>query len=295
LPVEALHVELLHDCPNACLACDHRALGAARLKPGVLRELFKKPEFRGLKLVSFSGGEPLLYPGLAAALEGAAKAFPAATLVLLTSLYDSDKTLGLLRRLSPAVMSRLHIGSSLDGAGPVHDAMRGRQGSFSRLQSALGAIKKEFPGLSVGLTFTATSRNAKSFHAAWAAARALGVGLAPQFLVENSSTAGLAPGLTARKALAAGLRRALREGGPALPEAPALRQALDFLAGGPSGPCGAGSTFLMLAPEGEFYLCPFLKDIRAPLRRPEALRPPAAGHRTRFCAQCFLRCVRTSL
>ncbi len=293
MPLEALHVELLHACPNACLACDHRLLGGARLSAAALDLVFASPAFRDLKLVSFSGGEPLLYPGLAAALKRAAKAFPRARLALLTSLHDPAAVQDLLRSLPRALLSRLHLGSSLDGPGPLHDELRGRPGAFAALALSLAAVKTDFPGLSAGLTFTATARNAAAFYEAWAAARRLGVPLAPQFLVPNANTAGLEPGPAERKALAAGLRRALQEAGPSSSEAAGLRQALDFLGGGPSGACGAGETFLMLAPEGEFYLCPFHKDLRAPLERPEALRPPAAGYRSRWCAGCFLRCART--
>lgn len=290
--IEALHVELLHSCPLACLACDHRALGAARLKPASLSALYALPGLKGLKLISFSGGEPLLYPGLAAVITGAAAAFPRAALVLLSSLYDTKKALRLLRRLPPAVLLRLHIGSSLDGPAGLHDEMRGRPGAFAALKASLDAIRAEFPGLSAGLTFTATRRNAASFYAAWTEARLLGVLLAPQFLVPNANTAGLELDAPAARALAAGLRRAMDECAPATPAAANLRQALDFLGGGPAGGCGAGASFLMLSPEGEFYLCPFHKDIKAPLSAPGALRPPAAGRRSRHCVSCFLRCAR---
>ena len=211
--------------------------------------------------------------------------------MLLTSLYLPGKALSLLRRLPPAVLRRLHIGSSLDGPGPVHDALRGRPGAFAALRMALAKIKREFPGVSAGLTFTATSRNAAVFHETWNEARAMGVPLGVQFLVPNDNTAGLELDAAARKALSAGLRRALEATASASPQAADLRQALGFLGGGPTAACGAGVTFLMLAPEGEFYLCPFHKEIKAPLNAPGALRPPAAGYRGRFCAECFLRCA----
>ena len=73
--IKALHIELLHSCPLNCLACDHRTLGAARLKQASLSALHALPELKGLELVSFSGGEPLLSPGLAAVIAGAAAAF----------------------------------------------------------------------------------------------------------------------------------------------------------------------------------------------------------------------------
>lgn len=289
---DALHIELLHACPNRCLACDHGTLGAARLEPAALEALYRLQDLEQLKLVSFSGGEPLLYTGLAGAIKGAAAAWPRAALVLLSSLYDAPKALRLLRALPPAVLSRLHLGSSLDGPAAVHDRMRGRKGAFAALKRSLAAIRKEFPLLSAGLTFTATRSNAASFYAAWTEARVLGLPLAPQFLVPNANTSGLDLDVPARKALTAGLRRALDECSPASRPAADLRQALDFLAGGPAGPCGAGGTFLMVAPEGEFYLCPFHKDIRAPLSGAGRLRPPAGGHRTRHCSACFLRCAR---
>ncbi len=286
---EALHIELLHSCRMRCRACDHRLLGGARLKTADLRRVFSMPELKGLRLVSFSGGEPLLYPGLAAALKKAAAAFPAARLVLLSSLYDTSGALRLLRSLPPPLLARLHLGSSLDGSPQMHDVMRGRPGAFAALKASLTAIKREFPSLSAGLTFTATRLNAAVFYEAWEQARALGVPLLPQFLVPNQNTAGLELDERARVRMAAGLRRVLRR----RPEGAAeLRQALDFISGGPTGPCGAGLTFLMLSPEAEFYLCPLHKEIRAPLNRPAALRPAGPGYRSRHCAGCFLRCAR---
>ena len=289
MPPEALHVELLHSCRLRCRACDHRLLGGARLKPSDLLRVFSMPELKGLRLISFSGGEPLLYPGLAAALKRAAAAFPAARLVLLSSLYDTSGTLRLLRSLPAPLLARLHLGSSLDGGPELHDAMRGRPGAFAALKASLAAVKRKFPAVSAGLTFTATRLNAPAFCEAWEQARALGVPLLPQFLVPNLNTAGLELDARARGRMAAGLRRVLRR----RPEGAAeLRQALDFLSGGPTGPCGAGLTFLMLSPEAEFYLCPFHKEIRAPLDRPAALRPAGPGYRSRHCAGCFLRCAR---
>ncbi|MGD9641534.1 MAG: radical SAM protein [Elusimicrobiales bacterium] len=292
MSVKSLHIELLHACPNACAACDHRLRGDARLPRAALAAVMRDPAFSGLRLASFSGGEPLLYPGLAKVLTDAAAAWPGAALVLLTSLYLPAKALALLRRLPPGVLRRLHIGSSLDGPEPVHDALRGRPGAYAALRRALADIKREFPGVSAGLTFTATSRNASVFYETWSEARALGVPLGVQFLVPNANTAGLELDAAARRALGEGLRRALGETPDAEPAAADLRQALSFLGGGPTTPCGAGVTFLMLAPEGEFYLCPFHKDIKAPLGAPGDLRPPAAGYRGRFCAECFLRCAR---
>lgn len=288
MAAEALHVELLHACPLSCLACDHRLAGPTRLAAADLRPVFASKEFSGLGLVSFSGGEPLLHPELAAIIGMASAAFPSAVLVLLTSLFEGEKALALLRSLPPAALARLHVGSSLDGPEEVHDQLRGRKGAFAALKKAHAAIKKEFPHLSTGFTFTATRHNAAVFYEAWLEAAEMGAPLGLQFLVPNANTAGLELRPADGKRLAAGLRAALDT-------APSenLRAALDFLEGGPRRTaCGAGRTFFMLAPDGQFYLCPFHKEIKAPPGSVRTLRPRLKAPASETCRACFLRCAR---
>lgn len=294
MAAEALHVELLHACPLSCAACDHRLLGGARLKPAQLRAVLAEQSWRTLRLVSFSGGEPLLHRGLAAMLRETAAALPAARLVLLSSLYSAEKLRALLRALPTALLPRLHIGSSLDGPPALHDRLRGSPGAFSRLEASLSLLASEFPGVSAGLTFTACSRNAAHFGGAWRAARRLGVPLGVQFLVPNANTPGLELDGRGAARLAAGLRAAMSEKGAACgaTEAANLRGALAFLEGKP-GPaaCGAGSAFFMFSPEGLFYLCPFHKGITARPGRQQTLRARLAGPARAACAGCFLRCA----
>ncbi|HCC47596.1 MAG TPA: hypothetical protein DEQ38_05705 [Elusimicrobia bacterium] len=287
MAAEALHIELLHSCPSACLACDHRLAGPARLPAAALEPVFAERKFRELGLVSFSGGEPLLHPELGAIMRSAAGAFPAAALVLLTSLHDGEKAVSLLRSLPPALLARLHVGSSLDGPQDVHDSMRGLPDAFARLKTSLALLKKEFPRLSTGLTFTATRRNAAHFYDAWLEAEQMGSPLGLQFLVPNANTEGLELRAGDRKKLAAALRAVLARARSANLEA-----ALTFLESGqPSGTCGAGRTFFMLSPEGQFYLCPFHKEITAPLSALQTLRPRLTSPASATCKSCFLRCA----
>lgn len=289
MPAEALHIELLHSCRLRCLACDHRLSGPARLTLSRLRPVLADPRFRALKLVSFSGGEPLLHPRLRDFMLRAAGSFPGAALILLTSLFEGERTAELLRSLPPAVLGRLHIGSSLDGPPAVHDAMRGRPGAFGALKKNLAALKREFPGLSAGLTFTATSGNAAHFHAAWLEARAMGAPLGIQFLVPNANTGRLELKPADRKALRSGLKRAMAGAGTSGKDG--LRPALDFLEGSaPAGGCGAGRSFFMLSPDGRFYLCPFHKELTAALSAVGGLRKRLAGRAALSCRRCFLRC-----
>lgn len=284
---EALHIELLHACRLRCLACDHRLAGPGRLSAAALKPIFSAEAFRDLRLVSFSGGEPLLHPELPRILREAAAAWPQAALVLLTSLLEGPALIKALRTLSLAALARLHVGSSLDGPRRVHDAMRGLPGAFSELSKNHAALKKAFPSLSSGFTFTATRLNAAFFYEAWLEAREMGAELGVQFLVPNAGTAGLSLRPRDRAALAAGLRAALRET-PSVH----LAAALAFLRPErKDAPCGAGRTFFLLSPEGLFYLCPFYKDITAPLAALGGLRRRFTGQADSACSSCFLRCA----
>ncbi len=296
MPAKALHAELLHSCPLACLACDHRLRGSARLTRKDLARIFSSGRLKDLGLISFSGGEPLLHTDLPSIVRLAGKKFPAAAIVVLSSLYDSRAFTGFLRALPACLLPRLHIGSSLDGPPPVHDRMRGRAGAFSALKASVISARRDFPFLSIGLTFTATSVNAAHFREAWLEARELRAPLGLQFLVPNPCTAGLELKAADKLALAAGLENVLAvmasEKGRAAPEANNLDSALEFLKGrAPRAACGAGETFFMLSPEGLFYLCPFHKDATATFAKAAGLRAALKGKALKACAGCFLRCA----
>ena len=296
MAVETLHLELLHACPMKCRACDHRLLGGARLSLEKLRPVFRSPVFKGLRLISFSGGESALHPELGGIIKAAARAFPSARLILLSGLFDGARLEKTLKSLPPSTLARLHVGSSLDGPGPIHDAMRGRTGAFARLKTAHASIKKHFPQVLTGFTFTATAINAAHFYGAWEAAGwELRAPLGLQFLVPNVNTSGLELKAADRRKLAAGLERAVADRSSAIHgvSAPGLISGLRFLKGkNPARSCGAGKTFLMLSPEGRFYLCPFHKEITAPLPGISGLRGRLKGPGLKACASCFLRCAR---
>jgi len=295
MKIETLHLELLHACPLKCRACDHRLMGGVRLSLKKLGPVFGSAAFKDLRTVSFSGGEPALHPELCGILKAAALAFPAARLILLSSLHCGARLEKTLKALPPPILARLHIGSSLDGPGPVHDAMRGRAGAYARLKAAHARIKNNFPQITTGFTFTATAANAAHFYNAWLAARReLGAPLGVQFLVPNPNTAGLKLCAAGRKKLAEGLLQAvsdcLASGQAGL--ASGLLAALRFLRHKKTArSCGAGRSFVMLSPEGSFYLCPFHKEITGPLSGLSTLRPALKGAALKTCAACSLRCA----
>jgi len=250
------------------------------------------PEFAGVKLVSFSGGEPLLHPGLARIVTQGAAAFPRAALAVLTGLFDTAALKSFMRALPRPLTGRLHLGSSLDGPPAVHDRMRGRPGAFAALEKSQAWLKNNFPGLSSGFTFTATAVNAAYFYETWLTARRLGAPLGLQFLAPNANTAELELKTADSKALAAGIKAVLAAQGRSAAGTENLRAALAFLRGKPGAPaCGAGRTFYMLSPEGRFYLCPFHKELTAPLAGLSKLRGRLKGPARKACGRCFLRCA----
>ncbi|MCX5791039.1 MAG: hypothetical protein NTY45_02310, partial [Elusimicrobia bacterium] len=264
----------------------------ARLRAARLRPVFAAPEFAELRLVSFSGGEPLLHPELPAIVKRAAAAFPRAALVVLTGLSGAARLKKFMQALPAPLAGRLHLGSSLDGPPRVHDRMRGRPGAFAALKASHAWLKKNFPGLSTGFTFTATSVNAAHFYGAWLTARRLGAPLALQFLAPNANTPGLELRPADKKALAAGITAALAARGRLPAAAASLETALAFLRGSAgAAACGAGRTFFMLSPEGSFYLCPFHKELTSPLAGLPGLRARLKGPARGACGRCFLRCA----
>ena len=308
-PLE-LHIELTHSCPLNCAPCDHRLAVGAKLPLSSLKKLFRSPLLEELRLVVFSGGEPTLHPGFEDAVLAAAKSFPGARLLILTSLYETKRLEAFLKSLPPTVIGRLHIGSSLDGPPRLHDRIRGRAGAFARLKAAHARIKKRHPGISTGFTFTATSLNTAYFHQTWRiAADVLKAPLGLQFLVPNSNTSGLKPDLKDKMSLAKNIRRVLSEINKSqqsgtnysIEECLRFKLALDLLAGKtkPAGKCGAGRTFAMLSPEGRFYLCPFHKgsvlgSIDSPFNKVWTAENSARAFKkagSRSCVRCFLRCT----
>jgi MoaA/NifB/PqqE/SkfB family radical SAM enzyme len=112
----------------------------------------------GYDTLSVSGGEPFLYPGLAAAL-GRARSAGMRTLV------TSNGTLCTPARLARVAPELDLLAISLDGPATEHDLMRGRSGAFERLLTGLPALRAS--GIPFGFLITLTQFNAHQLE--WAA------------------------------------------------------------------------------------------------------------------------------
>jgi MoaA/NifB/PqqE/SkfB family radical SAM enzyme len=112
----------------------------------------------GFNAISLSGGEPLMWQGLGPALATARKAG------LITALTTN------LMPLTPERLAILRVNLnfcavSLDGVPASHDAIRGRKGAFSVMQSRLTELRAS--SIPFGFIFTLTEANIQEL--AWVA------------------------------------------------------------------------------------------------------------------------------
>ena len=116
----------------------------------------------GYRVVSVSGGEPLLYRDLPSVLERA-KRLGLRTTVTTNGFFSGDERFRRLRGLVDV------LAISLDGPPPLHDEIRGRDGAFDRLVAGLDAVRAaEIP---FGFIHTLTRRSFP--HLGWVADFAL--------------------------------------------------------------------------------------------------------------------------
>jgi MoaA/NifB/PqqE/SkfB family radical SAM enzyme len=151
-------------CNLACLHCysnsgpGHRATLPLPLLVGAIADAAAE----GYTAISVSGGEPLIWPGLAALLR------QARALGLVTALTTNLMPLT-PRRLGDIAPWLDLMAISLDGKPDSHDRMRGRAGAFAAMASRLPGLRAS--GVAFGFIFTLTELNLHEL--AWVADFAL--------------------------------------------------------------------------------------------------------------------------
>ena len=145
---EHLRLEQLKECwfhvTDTCnLACRHCLFGASPAKirtldRGLLARGLTEAKDLGCRVFYFTGGEPLLYPGLYDLLGQLLDDCPEARAVVLTNGLLLEKHLDRIRQLPT---DRLHLQVSLDGLEESNDGLRGR-GSFQGTLAGLRALNR---------------------------------------------------------------------------------------------------------------------------------------------------------
>lgn len=185
-PIREFHLELTHRCDLKCVMCHHWEMPAN--DPGSMGRELSVEEIRrfvsqsklldSVRFVAVTGGEPLMRPDAAEIIAFLRGHFREASVGLLTNFWNT----GLLRRRLLELKDRgaadLWLGSSLDGLGATHDAIRGQDGAFAGFERTLAMLRRDFPQLRLTVNFTITPRNCSEIFAVyrWAQERELGFG-----------------------------------------------------------------------------------------------------------------------
>lgn len=193
-PIRELYLETTHRCDLRCVMCERWRLAAEdpssvarEMTAGQLDSALAGSRLLGeLEQVVVTGGEPWLRADIVEILGSLRRRFPAARMIVLTHLKNTvllRRRLGELRDLGVA---GLHLGASLDGMATEHDLIRGRRGAFAGLIETTRMLRREFPEIGFGFTFTITPRNYGALGAAFGlAVEELACDFGAQFVVQT--------------------------------------------------------------------------------------------------------------
>jgi MoaA/NifB/PqqE/SkfB family radical SAM enzyme len=151
VPAAFVHLGLTGKCPARCLKCHvwrrpptHPGVSAATWAR-VVREIGEEVQDAQ---VTFSGGEPLLLPGIFDLLAEADRV-ENVFVVLNTSAYFLDDWTTQRLVAAPARF----FGISLDGLEATHDRLKGVPGAFARTVWAIDRIKELAPATRIGIGY----------------------------------------------------------------------------------------------------------------------------------------------
>lgn len=123
-------------CNLSCVHCYSSSGPRARAELGLrtLVDRLTRLRAEGYEIVSFSGGEPLLYPAFDEAVTEAVALGFRVNLVSNGLLWTAERAARLAGKVSL-------VGLSLDGTPARHDRMRGTTGAFERLSRRLPVLR----------------------------------------------------------------------------------------------------------------------------------------------------------
>jgi radical SAM protein with 4Fe4S-binding SPASM domain len=237
-------IELTRRCPLKCLHCylpetRGRAAAGAELGTAAWKKILRDLASAGGLYLAFTGGEPLLRKDLPE-LCAFAKELNFDVRVFSTGLGLTPR---LARGFARAGVSAFEI--SFYGPGPVHDAVTGTPGSFSKTLAAARTLQRA--GVQVKMKVPLMKLNLG--RAGWlrklARAEGFRISFDPVITPANDGDRSA----LAQRLAGAGLARAVKLlSGPAAAGGAEQAGAADFI-------CGAGRNVCAVGPGGELYPC----------------------------------------
>lgn len=176
------HVHPSLRCNLACAHCYSHSSPSERdlLAPELIEQAISDAAAVGFKILSVSGGEPLMYEGLVPML-GHARALGMRTQIATNGWFLESPR---LREAAP-LLDLLAI--SLDGPRDLHNQLRGSPRAFDRLERGLASIRDR--GIKFGMVHTVTAANWDQLFATAAFAAEAGAELLQLHMIEMAGRA----------------------------------------------------------------------------------------------------------
>lgn len=164
-PILQLH--LTRHCNLACRHCYSTSGPRAKVRLELPEDFYEEAFASGYRIVSISGGEPFLDPGLPDQVARARAVGLRVNLVSNGTLIDESWARWVAQHIDLVAIS-------FDGAPDRHDFMRSREGAFDLAMAGLRHLRKA--GAAVGMIHTATRQSLAEIR--WLIERAFDEGIA---------------------------------------------------------------------------------------------------------------------
>ncbi len=187
--ISNIWLETTDRCNSRCTNCNkwQQKFTEDILKPSEIYKMFSDPVFKNVKNIINSGGEPTTRADLKRVLVAEHKALPKATLQLSTNGLLPRQVINIVDSLlSEYPDLNMEVGTSLDGIGESHDAIRNMPGNFKKvdyLLSELVKLKEAYGCGRLGVSFgtVLTEKTVDHIHELQEYAKEKGVGMLVQW------------------------------------------------------------------------------------------------------------------
>lgn len=293
-------IAVTYDCDSRCVMCNiWKSPGTEHMSPEVLGRL---P--RSLRTVNLTGGEPFLRDDLPEIVHSVKSACPTSKIIISTNGLRPQR-IGLMMREILRHDPKIGVGISIDGAGKMHDGMRGVKGAFDRAMETLDLVRSE--GVrNLRFAYTATSRNLTHLEQVFRLSREKGIEFTlavaqnSEHYFQTSENMGIEDMSKLRGQFNYLISMQLAGWHPKRwARAYFARGLYEFAANRKRAlQCGAGSDFFFLDPRGDVYGCNVLPNVIGNLAREDFAtlwtgpRAEAARDRVARCQEgCWMICT----
>lgn len=152
MPIDAI-VAITYKCNSKCQMCDiWQIKDYAEIDA---KEYLKLPA--SLRDINISGGEPFLRNDLITVIKNMKIACPRANLIISSNGLATESIENKMREILK-VEPDMGVAVSLDGAGPIHDKIRGIEGAYKRVLETM-SVFKTLKVKDIKIAFTLTNDN----------------------------------------------------------------------------------------------------------------------------------------